>query len=143
MRVNGHKIEDVTHKTEYGKRSYIDPHKAIVEIENWIMEQGSSREEVFLIGQNIQFDYNMMQNLWKKCEAEDSFPFGRRMIDTMQFEILMDLAKGIRSQSYSLSSIIKKYGIKNDKAHSAAADVKATKELFVKQLDVLQSLIEK
>lgn len=143
MRVNGHKIEDVTHQTKYGKDSYLEPSRVVVEVENWIMQQGYSRECVFLIGQNIQFDYNMMQKMWKKCGAEDSFPFGRRMLDTMQFEIFMDIAQETRRDSYSLGSIIKKYGIKNDKAHSAAADTKATKELFVKQLSSLQSLLKK
>jgi len=85
----------------------------------------------------------MMQKMWKKCGAEDSFPFGRRMLDTMQFEVFLDLAQETRRDSYSLGSIIKKYGIKNDRAHSAAADTKATKELFIKQLNYLQSLIKK
>ena len=143
LRVNGHKLEDITHQTKYGKDTYQDPHKVIVEIENWIMESGASREDVMLIGQNIAFDKNMLEQLWKKCGADDSFPFGRRILDTMQFEVLMDLAKETKSESYSLSSIIKKYGIKNDKAHTAAADVKATKELFIKQLDFLQTILAK
>lgn len=143
LRVNGHKLEDITHQTKYGKDTYQDPHKVIVEIENWIMESGASREDVMLIGQNIAFDKNMLEQLWKKCNADDSFPFGRRILDTMQFEVLMDLAKETKSESYSLSSIIKKYGIKNDKAHTAAADVKATKELFIKQIELLQSMLAK
>ena len=143
LRVNGHKLEDIKHETKYGKETYQDPHKVIAEIENWLMEANCSREEVFLVGQNVSFDYNMMLQLWKKCGAEDSFPFGRRILDTMQFEVLMDLAKGTKSESYSLSSIIKKYGIKNDKAHTAAADTRAAKEVFVKQLELLKSLLSK
>jgi len=143
LRVNGHKIEDIKHETKYGRDTYLDPKKVIVEVENWIMESGASREEVFLIGQNINFDKNMLEQLWKKCGEEDSFPFGRRTLDTMQFEVLMDLAKGVKSESYSLSNIIKKYGIKTEKAHSASADVRATKELFVKQLDFLKSILNK
>ena len=42
------------------------------------------------------------------------------------------------SESYSLSSLIKKHGIKNQKAHSAAADTKATQELFLKQIEYLR-----
>jgi DNA polymerase III alpha subunit (gram-positive type) len=143
LRVNGHKLEDITHQTAYGKENYKDPHKVIVEIENWMMDTGCAREEVFTVGQNVSFDLNMMQQMWKKCGAEDSFPFGRRMLDTMQFEILLDLANETRRDSYSLSSIIKKYGIKNEKAHTAAADVKATKEVFVKQLNYLKSILPK
>lgn len=142
LRVNGHKLEDLLHQTKIGKDTYLDAKKVIVEIENWLMEDNLSSENRVLIGQNIQFDKNMLEHLWVKCDALDSFPFGRRMIDTMQFELLMDLAKGTSSDSYSLSSIIKKYGIKNEKAHTAAADVKATKEVFVKQVELLKSLIK-
>jgi DNA polymerase III epsilon subunit-like protein len=142
LRVNGHKYEDITHQTKYGKETYLDPKRVIVEIENWTLEDNLSEKDHFLIGQNISFDRNMLEQLWTKCNAIDSFPFGRRYLDTMQFEILMDLAKGTKSESYSLNSIIKKYGIKNEKAHTAAADVKATKEVFIKQLDYLKSILK-
>lgn len=38
------------------------------------------------------------------------------------------------SEGYSLANLVKKYGVKNDKAHTAEADVKATKEVFEKQV---------
>ena len=143
LRVNGHKLEDLLHKTKEGKETYQEAHKVIVEIENWLMEDNLSCDSRWIIGQNVQYDKNMLEFLWKKCDAHDSFPFGRRMIDTMQFEVFMDLAAGTKSESYSLNSIIKKYGIKNDKAHTAAADTKATSEVFLKQLDVMKKLVNK
>lgn len=142
LRVNGHKLEDLLHKTKAGVDTYLSAEKVIIEIENWLSEDNMPAENRMIIGQNCQFDKNMLEHLWKKCNAFDSFPFGRRMIDTMQFEVLMDIAKGTDSESYSLGSIIKKYGIKNEKAHSAAADVKATKEVFLKQVELLKSLIK-
>lgn len=143
LRVNGHKLEDLLHQTKLGKDTYLEANKVIVQIENWLMEDNLSTEQRYLVGQNIQFDKNMLEHLWSKCNAHDSFPFGRRMLDTMQFEVFMDLAAETKSDSYSLNSIIKKYGIKNDKAHTAASDVKATKEVFVKQLETLKKLINK
>ena len=143
LRVNGHKLEDLLHKTPFGRETYRDASKVIVEIENWLMEDNLSSDSRWMIGQNVQYDKNMLEFLWKKCNAHDSFPFGRRMIDTMQFEVFMDLAAGTKSESYSLNSIIKKYGIKNEKAHTAAADTKATAEVFLKQLDVMKKLVSK
>lgn len=142
LRVNGHKIEDLLHKTKYGIDTYKDPAKVIVEIENWLMEENISTENTWLIGYNVSFDRNMLEQLWSKCNAMDSFPFGRRIIDSMQFEVLMDLASDTKRDSYSLNATIKKYGIKNEKAHSAAADTKATQELFVKQLDAIKKLLK-
>lgn len=143
LRVNGHKLEDLLYHTKYGRDTYQDPHKVIVDIENWLMEDNLSTENRFLVGQNISFDKYMLEYLWRKCNSQDSFPFGRRVLDTMQFEVLMDLATGKKGEGYSLSNIIKKYGIKNDKAHTAAADTKATKEVFIKQLDVMKRLVNK
>lgn len=143
LRINGHKLEDLLHQTKFGKDTYLEPSKVIIEIENWLAEDNLPAENRMMVGQNISFDKYMLENLWKKCEAHDSFPFGRRMLDTMQFEIFMDLAAETKSESYSLNSIIKKYGIKNEKAHTAAADVKATKEVFVKQLEIIKKLITK
>lgn len=141
LRINGYKLEDLCHQTKYGKDTFLDPYKCIVEIENWLLEDNMPAENRIIVGQNPSFDKNMLEYLWRKCEAQDSFPFGRRLIDTMQFEVFMDLAQDTKSDSYSLNSIIKKYGIKNDKAHTAAADVKATKEVFIKQIEVIKKLI--
>ena len=81
----------------------------------------------------------MLDQLWSKCNSAGSFPFGRRMMDTMQLQFAIDFCKGEMSQAYSLSALTKKYGIKNEKAHSAAADTMATKEVFLRQIAFLKS----
>lgn len=143
LRVNGYKLEDLSHKTKYGIDTFKDPNKCIVEIENWLSEDNVPTEKRCIVAQNAAFDKFMLEYLWKKCNAYDSFPFGRKMLDTMQFEIFMDLASEKTSEGYSLNNIIKKYGIKNEKAHTAAADAKATKEVFIKQIELLRKLINK
>lgn len=136
LRVNGHKLEDITHQTSEGKLKYKDPNKVIVEIENWLAENdNSSAEQRILVGHNIYFDYYHSLYLWKKCGAEDSFPYGRRMIDTMNLEFIINHISSTTVDSYALSALCKKYGIKNEKAHTAEADTKATRDVFLKQLD--------
>jgi len=142
LKINGHKLEDITHKTKYGKDTYIEASKAIIEIENWLMEDGVPSESRILVGQNISFDKGMLEQMWEKCESKDTFPFGRRILDTMQIEFFADWCKETMADSYSLSALIKKYGIKNEKAHTAAADVKATKELFEKQVSYFKNIIK-
>ena len=143
LRVNGHKLEDITHKTNYGRTHYHDPFKALVEIENWIMEDGFLAENRILCGQNIAFDRDMMIQAWKKNSSIDCFPFGRRTIDTMIIAFTMDYARGTLEKGYSLANLTKKYGVKNEKAHSAAADTLATKEVFVKQIEELRKAFNK
>lgn len=141
LRVNGHKLEDLTHQTKYGIDTYKDPNKIIVEIENWIAEDGMPAEKRVLAGHNISFDKNMLEQLWIKCDSKDTFPFGRRTIDTMQIEFFLDWCKGSMSEGYGLNNLVKKYGVKNEKAHSAEADVKATKEVLEKQVDFFKKIL--
>lgn len=141
LRINGHKLEDIRHETKFGRDKYLDPNKTIIEIENWIAEDGVPAENRILCGQNVAFDRDMLQQLWKKCQSSDSFPFGRRLLDTMQIEFFLDWCKGSFAEGYSLNNLAKKYNVKNEKAHSAEADVKATKEIFEKQAQLFKKLL--
>lgn len=141
LRINGHKLDDLLHKTQEGKARYLEPSGVLVEIENWLAEDGLPAEHRFLIGQNVAFDKERLEQLWIKCNAKDSFPIGRRMIDTMILELFFDFCKGQFAEGYSLNNIIKKYGVKNEKAHTAAADVMATKLVFDKQVEFFKRLL--
>ena len=138
LRINGHKLEDITHQTKYGKETYLESSKAIIDIENFVLSDGVPTEKRVLCGQNVGFDKNMMEQLWIKCESKDSFPFGRRLMDTMIWEFMLDYATNSSSEGYSLSNLTKKYGVKNEKSHSAAADTLATKEVFLRQVNDLR-----
>lgn len=142
LKINGHKLDDLLHKTKEGRERYLDPNPVLVEIENWLAEDNVRREDRFLIGQNVSFDKDRLEQLWIKCNSLDSFPFGRRFIDTMIVELFFDFCKGEFAQGYSLANFVKKYGVKNEKAHTAAADVKATKEVFERQVELMRKLIE-
>lgn len=141
LRINGHKLEDITHQTKYGKETYLDPIKTIVDVENWIMDDGVPAERRVLCGQNVSFDRAMLEQLWIKCNSKDSFPFGRRYLDTMTIEFFLDWCKGTLAEGYSLKNLEKKYGVRNEKSHTAAADVKATKEVFEKQVEYFKKVL--
>jgi len=137
LRVNKHKIEDLKGLTKYGQEHYQEPKKVIVEIENWLMEDMISSTERIIVAHNAPFDKGMLQELWIKCGAQDTYPFNDRFaICTMQNEFLTDYACDKTAEGYSLFALCKKYGIKNDNAHSAADDVRATVALFRKQMEL-------
>ena len=153
LRVNGHQLDDLLHKTKYGVERYLPAEKAIVEIENWLSEDMHSSDERtivgqsdtrIIVGQNVSgFDRDMLIALWKKCNSIETFPFNKKyVIDTMLIEFFMDFCKGDFAEGYSLYALTKKYGIKNEKAHSARADAKATFELFNKQLDNFKNCLK-
>jgi DNA polymerase III epsilon subunit-like protein len=142
LRVNGHKLDDLQHKTKEGRERYLDPYKTIVEIENWISSDNVPTESRVLLGQNIEYDKSRLEQLWIKCGSKESFPFGRRVMDTMIFELMIDYAKETFADSYSLSALTKKYGVTNKKAHSASEDVLATKAVFDRQIDFVRKLLK-
>lgn len=142
LRVNGHKMEDLKLETKYGRETYKDPMKVIVEVENFIAEDGLPTDNRILCGHNVHFDKNMLEQFWIKCQSSDSYPLSRkRTLDTMQIEFFLDWCKGSMAEGYSLANLVKKYGVKNEKAHSAAADTKATKEVFVKQVEIFKKIL--
>lgn len=142
LKINGHKLEDITHQTKFGRETYLDPKKVIIEIENWVMEDDTPTSNRILCGQNIGFDKDMIAQLWFKCDSPETMPFSdRRALDTMQIEFFLDLCKGTIAEGYSLKNLTKKYGVKNEKAHSAAADTLATKEVFEKQLEFFTKIL--
>ncbi len=141
LRINGHKLEELRHETKAGRDKYLDPAQVLVEIENWMNEDGVPIEQRVMCGQNIGFDHERLQQLWVKCNSADTFPFGRRMIDTMGIEFFLDYCKGMMKEGYSLWNLVKHYNVKNDKAHSAEADVKATKEVFEKQVAFFKKVL--
>lgn len=143
LRINGHKLEDLRHETKIGRETYLDPNKVLVDIENWIMQDGVPTENRILCGQNVAFDRDMMQQLWIKCNSHDTFPFGRRSIDTIGIEFFLDWCKGSFAEGYSLNSLAKRYSVVNSKAHSAAADTKCTKEIFEKQAAFFKKVLSK
>lgn len=142
LRINGHKIEDLKHQTIEGKERYLEASKVIIDIENWILEDGIPAENRVLCGQNVAFDKDMLTQLWVKCDSGDSFPFGRRTLDTMTIQFFEDWCQGKMAEGYSLANLTKRYGITNSKAHTAEADTLATKLVFEKQVEFFKKVLK-
>jgi DNA polymerase III alpha subunit (gram-positive type) len=138
LKVNGHKLEDLLWKTSYGKETYLPANKIIIDVENWLMEDGVATENRIMVGHNVGFDKGMLEQLWSKCDSKDSFPFGYHTLDTFQLEFIINYCSNTAAEGYSLNKLNKKYGIVNSKAHSAEGDVQATVELLNKQLNFLK-----
>lgn len=139
LKINGHKLEDLKHETKIGRETYLSPQKTIVEVENWMMEDGVTSEDRILLGQNPSFDKAFMSKLWEKCDSKGTFPFGRKVMDTIQIVLLMDLAKGFKRQAYGLGALVESFGVKKEKAHRADADTRMTKELWFKLLKLAKA----
>jgi len=145
LAVSGHKREDITHFSKFGKENYRLAADVVAEIEEWIACDDVSAIDRIFAGQNPMFDVSHLQALWRKVGCENTFPFalekGNRIIDTRQIAILIDLCTGRRRQYYNLSSLVKAFGVKKGKAHQAAEDVRMTTDLLLAYLEPLISII--
>lgn len=141
LKVNGHKREDILGLTKEGREKYRHPDEVLPEIEEWILSDGASAEERVFIGQNPEFDYKFLYNLWKKAGHPEDFPFGfwrnkneniGFTLDTIQLTRFIDLLLGKKRKFYNLGGLVKSFGIKKAQAHRADGDVQMTKDLYEK-----------
>ncbi len=145
LRINKHKLEDITHQTKKGIEQYKEPSDVIVEIERWIMEDDVSKIDRAIVGQNVNFDIDFLKALWKRVDSEDTFPFdvekGNRVVDTKQLAIAIDLCTGKRRRYYNLMTLVKSFGAKKRKAHRAEDDVAMTTDVLIKMLAPIKDTI--
>lgn len=145
LNVNKHKKEDILHLTKVGKEKYKNPKEAILEIENWINDDGMSSLDRIFAGHNPLFDINFLKSLWNKNGTLDTFPFvldkNERIIDTKQLALFVDLCTGKRRQFYNLGSLVKNFSIRKTTAHTALGDVQMTTDLLTKILQNISPLM--
>lgn len=142
LKLNHHLLDDLLHKTSEGREKYKNQEDVLIEVENFLNEDGQATKDRIPMGHNVGFDVTFLKQLWNNNNAADTYPFGYHTVDTMIMEFMTDLAKGQMKDSYSLSAISKHYGVKNEKAHSADADVKCTAKVFEIQIDSLRKTMK-
>ncbi len=144
LRVNGHLKDDILHKTSFGRQTYIEPEKAIADIENWLAEDNVPTEQRILAGQNVSgFDSERIMHLWDKYGQMDTYPFNKRLVmDTLQIELFLAWSMNDFNEYYNLKSLAEKYKIKTGRLHKAEEDTRVVKEVFLKQVERVQKLIK-
>jgi DNA polymerase III epsilon subunit-like protein len=141
LKINGHRREDILHLTAEGRERYRPVADVLVEIENWVMEDGVPAEQRILLGHNVHFDREMLVGAWRKSGSAGTFPFSPKYgIDTMMIEFGLDYAACMFGEGYSLRNLCKKYGVKNEKSHTAEADTRAMVGVFREQMKLLKSI---
>jgi DNA polymerase III alpha subunit (gram-positive type) len=145
LKINGHKREDILGLSVEGKEKYLHPDIVLPQIENWIAEDDVTSGDRVLAGQNIMFDFDMMEATWNRFKIIDTFPFqlghNKLVIDTKNLALFIDIIAGKKRKFYNLGSLTKDYGVKKEKAHRADADVRMTKELLLKQIEPFKKVI--
>jgi len=129
--------------TEAQMRAYEPPKKAydalIATMSRHVNRYDKADKFVF-IGYNIQFDIKFLEKFFEK---HDDKYFGswcnRRSMDIMSMLYWWKYRTGVELENWKLGTVCEHFGIDLSNAHTALADIKATRQLF-RKLDGMMSL---
>lgn len=102
-------------------------------IDEVMMEMVPLLDDVVLVGHNVAFDFNFLQQALDRCGY---LPFTGRILDTMDFLKICFPSLG----SYQLGLVSSEFGLSHDRPHQADSDALATALIFLKCLDELAEL---
>ena len=80
-----------------------------------------------MVAQNASFDYSFLSVGFGKYDVPDPFFYAK--LDTISFAYLR-FRNDPAMDSFSLRKLCERFNIKNEKAHTAMADIRATFEIF-------------
>ena len=84
-------------------------------------------EGAVMVAQNASFDYSFLSVGFGKYDVPDPFFYAK--LDPIPMAYLR-FRDDPEMDSFSLRKLCEKFGIKNEKAHTAMADIRATFEVF-------------
>jgi DNA polymerase III alpha subunit (gram-positive type) len=84
-----------------------------------------------ICGHNVQFDMSFLTAAAEKAH-ENLYLYldMKKFLDTAAIARYLDYQGVISAERYNLETCCNHFGIKNDKAHDALGDIRATRELF-------------
>ena len=92
-----------------------------------------------IAGQNIGFDYGMMESFFKRCGDQYWYAsIDRRGIDLIQASVLFRLADKLPVTEHKLEAIASALGV-DLVAHNAMNDIRATRECYYRLVDILKA----
>ncbi len=98
------------------------------------LEQVSKKAEgASMVGHNVTFDWNFLNKAFNTTGVANKMHYHR--IDTMSMAFAK-LYHNERAQYFSLQALCELFDIKNDRAHTALSDIRATFELYKKLLEI-------
>ena len=90
-------------------------------------------EGAMMISHNITFDWSFLERAFIKTKMQNKLASVRLDILSMAFAKLYHDPK---IQRFNLRALTEYFGLKNDQAHTALADIKVTVEIYKKLLEI-------
>ncbi len=85
--------------------------------------------DAIMVAQNVTFDWSFLSAAFKQLGIKNPLHYHKLDLISLAFAKLYD---NERVQRFSLQALAEHFGIKNEKAHTALADVRVTVEIYKK-----------
>lgn len=103
-----------------------------VDLKQAMEKLAEKTKDAIMVGHNVAFDWVFLEKAFEKTDIEPQLHYHK--IDTISLA-LGKLYDNKDAQKFSLRALCELLGIKNEKAHTALSDIRATFELYKKLLD--------
>ncbi|MEX2052518.1 MAG: 3'-5' exonuclease [Candidatus Paceibacterota bacterium] len=90
-------------------------------------------KDCIMVGQNVAFDFGFLEYAFNKLELPNPMHYHR--LDTISIA-WAKLHKEVDVERFSLREMCERFGIVNEKAHTALSDARATHELYKKLMSL-------
>jgi len=104
-----------------------------VSLEQAMATFAEKTKDCIFVAHNVAFDWSFVAKAFATTNVENKMFYAK--IDTISYA-LAKLGKDPEVTRYSLASLCERFGITNDKAHTALADTRATVEVYRKLLEL-------
>ncbi|MFI2855660.1 ATP-dependent DNA helicase DinG [Paenibacillus sp. JSM ZJ436] len=102
-------------------------------LEEMMMQLVPLLDDVILVGHNVTFDFNFLQNALDRCGY---LPFSGRILDTIHFLKICFPSL----HTYQLGMVSAEFGLQHDRPHQADSDALATAHILLKCFEELEKL---
>lgn len=104
-----------------------------VSLEQAMKVLSEKTEGAILVAQNVSFDWLFLEKAFVKTGVPNKMDFHRLDLISMAYA---KLYHNPQIQRFSLRAMCEYFGIKNDRAHSAMADIRAEFEIYKKLIEL-------
>jgi DNA polymerase-3 subunit epsilon len=112
----------------------------ILSIFDKYVDKYNKQDKFFIVGQNISFDYSMLDQFFKDNGNKYFYSYvDYHKIDLIAISTLMKLAGKIQIDNLKLETCAKAFNIEFG-AHNSMEDIRVTRELFYKYLDIVKGV---
>lgn len=132
---------DVNNKTRQEILSYPDPLSQVLQFTDLLapyLDKTDKKDKFIFAGYNAPFDKDFVQNLFKRVNIKGFntlFEYKTFDVYTLVF-ILTYCGKIPKLEDMKLATMAKYFNIEHD-AHEALSDIKATREVFLKCIELM------